>query len=176
MWLLRLHVLPTPSPLRLSVPAGSAPSAPPQLLQHHQIGTSSSKPSIITSEVGGCLHQHTQTGHAASDLPHSCWEASHRHSGQVSPAWPRSLGPVWGHQQAPELWQQSCPFPPRAHPLRSWAGSRAWSHPRGSGKAGFPCAPGKLRGGEGKMELFPLCDCSKGKGELPSPLGHAQGR
>lgn len=76
MWLLRLHVLPTPSPLRLSVPAGSAPSAPPRLLQHHQIGTSSSKLSVITSEVGGiipevggCLHQHTQTGHTASDLP-----------------------------------------------------------------------------------------------------------
>ena len=29
MWLLRLHVLPPPSPVRLSVPVGSAPSAAP---------------------------------------------------------------------------------------------------------------------------------------------------
>lgn len=48
--------------------------------------------------------------------------------------------------------------------------------PHSSGKAGFPCAPGRQRGGEGKMEPFPLWNCSKSKGELPSPLGCAQGR
>lgn len=73
MWLLRLHVLPTPSPVRLSVPGGSAPSAVaaplPQELPYHQIETSSSKLSVISPEVGGCLQQHTQTGHTASDLP-----------------------------------------------------------------------------------------------------------
>lgn len=55
----------------------------------------------------------------------------------------------------PGLGQQSCSFPPRVHPAASWAGSRARSHPHSSGKAGFPCAPGKQRGGEGKMEPFP---------------------
>lgn len=80
MSLLRLHVLPIPSPVRLSVPRGSAPSAPPsQLLQHHQIRTRSSKLSIIIPEVG----RDTQTGYQHT-------QSRHPHSGQVSPAWPWS--------------------------------------------------------------------------------------
>lgn len=76
MWFLRLHVLPTPSPVRLSVPGGSAPSALTaplsQVLQYHQIRTSSSELSFIIPEVQGYI----STLRLGTQLC-SCWEASH---------------------------------------------------------------------------------------------------
>lgn len=184
MWFLGLHVLPTPSPVRLSVPGGSAPSAP-------------HSPSIPAAPTPSNPDQFLKTEHSyprgRRGYPRGRREPPSAHS-----VWAQNLGPASvpaGKSHLPTVGR--CPqhghghlgspgspravaaillLPTLSPSSGSWAGSRARSHPHGSGKAGFPCAPGKQGGGGGKMESFPLWDCSKSKGELPSPLGHTQGR
>lgn len=170
-------MLPTPSPARLSVPGGSLSTLCPHSPAIPAVPTPTNRDQFLKTEH--CYPRgrrvppsaHTGWAHslgAASGKPHMptlgrCPQHGRGHLTRV------------GSPQAPGLWQQSCSFPPRVHPAASWAGSRAQSHPHSSGKAGFPCAPGKQRGGEGKMEPFPWWNCSKSKGRAAQPLGTCTG-
>lgn len=163
MWLLGLHVLPTPSPVSLSVPGGSAPSAPhspaipaaptpPNPDQFLKTEHSYPRGGRDYPEVGGSLHQHTQTGHSTSALPLFLQGSS----GQVSPARPWSPGPAWGHRTVPGLWQQCCSFPPRAHSPAPGLAAGHGATPRALEKQVFPVPLGSRDVERGRWSLF-LC-------------------
>lgn len=155
MWLLRLHVLPTPSPARLSVPGGSAPSALTaplsQVLQNHQIGTSSSELSIIIPEVQGYI----STRRLGTQPLFLLGSLTSRFR-QVSPAWTRSPGPVWGHSKHQGCGSNPAPCHPDSILPAPGLADGHGAAPEALEKQVFPVPLGSSKVERGRWSLF-LC-------------------
>lgn len=114
-------------------------------------------PSLRAARPGRCSH-----GPVSAGKCHITDEGSRRPAlGATTKRWGCSGNPA--------------PFQPGAHPPGSWAGSWVWNQHHGSGKAGFPYAPGEASRWRGENGAFSSVGFPHEQGEPSKPCGTCTG-